>query len=195
MKTLSQRILTHASALPEGEPVAAKQLLHLGSRAGIDQALSRLVRRGRLLRAGRGVYLRPVQGKFGMRPPAAEKVVEAIAGARGETVASHGAVAANALGLTTQVPVRSVYLTSGPSRKLKLGAQTVELRHAPSWQLLLANQPAGEVVRALVWLGPEKAGPALRALQGVSKGELRALSKVSCRLPSWLARQVTSVAA
>jgi hypothetical protein len=55
---------------------------------------------------------------------------------RGEIVVGNGAAAANALGLTTQVPVREVFLTSGRSRKLKLGAQTVELQHAPPWQLL-----------------------------------------------------------
>jgi hypothetical protein len=59
--------------------------------------------------------------------------------------------------LTTQVPVRSVYLTSGRSRKMHLGKQVVELRHAPRWQLALANRPAGEAVRALAWLGPERA--------------------------------------
>ena len=48
----------------------------------------------------------------------------------------NGAAAANALGLTTQVPMRAVYLTSGPSRRLKLGAQMIEIRHAPIWQLI-----------------------------------------------------------
>jgi hypothetical protein len=63
----------------------------------------------------------------------------------GETIVSNGAAAANALGLTTQVPVRSVYLTSGRSRKMHLGKQVVELRHAPRWQLALANRPAGRL--------------------------------------------------
>ena len=45
-----------------------------------------------------------------------------------------GAAAANALGLTTQVPVRSVYLTSGRSRTMILGKQVIELQHAPRWQ-------------------------------------------------------------
>ena len=48
---LSEKVLAHASTLPEGVPVTAKGLLHLGSRAAVDQALSRLTRRGALLRA------------------------------------------------------------------------------------------------------------------------------------------------
>jgi hypothetical protein len=51
MQTLTKRVLEHAAGLPEGTPLAAKELLHLGSRAAVDQVLSRLVRRGILLRA------------------------------------------------------------------------------------------------------------------------------------------------
>ena len=39
--------------------------------------------------------------------------------------------------------------TAGRSRKLKLGSQTVELRHAPPWQLIFPGQAAGEVIRSL----------------------------------------------
>lgn len=155
-KPLAELILSHARTLPAGEPLYAKQLLGLGSRAAIDQALSRLAKGGALLRVGRGIYVRPVEGRFGTRPPETEKMVRAIAEARGETVASHGATAANALGLTTQVPTRSIYLTSGRSRTLNLGKLTVELQHAPPWQLTLAGTPGGQIVRALAWLGPER---------------------------------------
>jgi hypothetical protein len=34
--------MAHAGGLPEGAAVSAKGLLHLGNRAAIDQALSRL---------------------------------------------------------------------------------------------------------------------------------------------------------
>ena len=46
MQRLSEQILAHAEGLPEGAPVSAKGLLHLGNRAAVDQALSRLAERG-----------------------------------------------------------------------------------------------------------------------------------------------------
>ena len=55
MQRLTEQILAHTKGLPEGAPIAAKSLLHLGNRAAVDQALSRLAERGRLMRAGRGV--------------------------------------------------------------------------------------------------------------------------------------------
>lgn len=84
---------------------------------------------------------------------------------RGCRLQRRSAAAANALGLTTQTPIRTVYLTNGPNRTLSLGNQTVEFRHAPAWQLLLADRPAGKAVRALAWLGRGKAGTALALLK------------------------------
>jgi hypothetical protein len=187
--------MERASTLPEGAPIAAKSLLHLGSRAAVDQALSRLVRRGRLMRAGRGVYMRPLESRFGLRTPSVEKVVRAVSEQRGEVVASNGAAAANALVLTTQVPIRMVYLTNGRSRTFSVGKQTVEFQHAPAWQLLLADRPAGEAVRALAWLGPDKAGMALETLKRkLGPSAFGELVSVGPRLPTWLARSVSQAA-
>ena len=195
MQRLSEQILAHAEGLPEGTPVSAKSLLHLGNRAAVDQALSRLAERGQLIRAGRGVYLRPIASRFGTRAPSVEQAVEALAAQRGEVIVSSGAAAANALGLTTQVPVRSVYLTSGRSRTMNLGKQVVELRHAPRWQLVLANRPAGEAVRALAWLGPEKAEAALKTLKRrMPPGAFGELVAAAPQFPTWLARSVGKAA-
>jgi hypothetical protein len=193
MPILSTQILQLAAKLPEGTPLVAKELLHLGNRAAVDQTLSRLVRRKALLRAGRGVYVLPVESRFGSRAPSAARMVEGLA-QLGETVVSHGAAAANALGLTTQVPMRSVYLTSGRSRWLQLGAQTVELRHAPVWQLMFPGRTAGDVVRALAWLGQDKAGPALQTLRNkLPAAELKAVASARARLPTWMAQEVSAL--
>jgi hypothetical protein len=194
METVARGILAHAAALPEGTPLTAKELLHLGSRAAIDQTLARLAQRGSLLRAGRGLYVRPIEGQFGTRAPSVAKLAEGLANQHGETVVSHGAAAANALGLTTQVPMRAVYLTSGPNRRLKLGAQTIELRHAPRWQLMLPGQTAGEVLRALAWLGPGKAGQAIHKLRAMlPPSALQEITSARSRLPTWMAREVSAL--
>ncbi len=84
---LTGNVLKYIEELPEGTPTGARELLHLGRRDAVDQALSRLVRRGELMRAERGLYLRPVKSRFGDHPPEASKVVEALAAQRGERVA------------------------------------------------------------------------------------------------------------
>jgi hypothetical protein len=195
MHALASEVMSYAGQAAEGAPVAAKELLHLGTRAAVDQTLSRLVRRGSLLRVGRGLYVLPVQGRFGVRPPEPAKVLQAIAEQRGERVVAHGAAAANELGLTTQVPVREVYLTSGPTRKLNLGKQIVELRHAPEWQLALPGRPAGAAIRALAWLGPEQAGRAIEAVRKLlTEDEQNAMIAMRRMLPTWMAEQVSKLA-
>ncbi|MBX6364487.1 MAG: hypothetical protein IRZ00_11520 [Gemmatimonadetes bacterium] len=192
MRGIAEEVLEQTEALGEGAVVSAKSFLHLGSRAAVDQALSRLARGGHLLRVARGRYVRPVHTRFGTRAPEPAKIIERLAELTGETVVPSGATAANALGLTTQVPVRPVYLTSGPTRCLRLGRQVVELRHAPAWQLRAPQRPAGQALRALVWLGPQHAGAAAERLgRTLPAPERQELLAARPALPTWLARTVS----
>ena len=192
MQTLAERILENTEALPEGALISAKEFLHLGNRAAVDQALRRLAEREQLWQLYRGVYVRPVKTKFGTRAPAAEKVVENITSGQAETVVPHGAAEANALGLTTQVPTKIVYLTSGRSRRLKLGAQMIEMKHAPKWMLIVSHGEAGKAVRALGWLGERRAPAALKSLkQRLSSAEVQRLVALRHALPSWMAKSIS----
>jgi hypothetical protein len=194
MSHLAQAILSAAQALPEGGLLSPKEFLHLGSRAAVDQTLTRLTREGKLLRVGRGTYALPIQSRFGTRPPSTQTVVQAIESISGELVVANGAAEANALGLTTQVPTREVFLTSGPSRKLRLGNRSVELKHASRWQLVLGKRPAGMAIRALSWLGPEQTSTALQTLRTkLPAEEWAALRAARATLPSWMARAVSEV--
>ena len=195
MERLKEAVLRHARNQPEGVPLTAKGLLHLGGRAAIDQTLSRLARSGDLLRAGRGLYVLPIEGRFGNRAPALEKTAEALATQLGERIVNSGAMAASVLGLTTQVPVTPVFLTSGPSRTLQLGRQEVRLRHSPPWQLVLRGRKAGEAVRALAWLGPDGFGTAIEKLRSsLNAEERRELAGVTAQMPGWLAEPVSRIA-
>lgn len=196
MYPVAERILSQAKTLPEGALVSAKEFLHLGSRAAVDQALKRLEQRKELMRVARGVYVRPVHTRFGTRAPAPEKVVASIATSHAETVANHGAVAANALGLTTQVPTKLVYLTSGRNRRLHLGAQVVEMKHAPQWMLLPSHRAAGEAVRALAWIGRQGAPEALETLkQKLPPSTIEELVAVRPALPSWMSESISQTLA
>lgn len=194
MSSLSARLIEEAASLPEGTALSAKRFLHLGQRAAVDQALSRLARSGQLIRVSRGLYLRPVKTRFGLSAPGVEVSLKALAQETGEIIAPSGAAAANRLGLTTHVPVRSVYLTSERSRRLTLGAQVIELQHAPRWQLVLPGRPAGDVVRALAWLGRRQRRKILPHLARTLEPDIvQELSAARGRLPTWLAAEVSHI--
>ena len=196
MRTLPEIILQQAQSLPEGGVLSPKEFLHLGSRAAVDQAFSRLAKAGKLLRVARGVYTALVTTRFGTRSPAPEKIVKALAEQSGEIVVPHGASSANVLGLTRQVPIREVYLTSGRSRKLRFGQSEVLLKHAPHWMLALGARPAGAAVRALAWMGPSHAGTSLASLRHtLPHAEWQALASTRAMLPGWMAQAIGTEAA
>lgn len=193
MRGLPKHIMEHARALPEATPLCPRALLHLGRRAAVDQALSRLARSGELMRICPGVYMRPVKTRFGLRAPRLGKALAALSTLWGETIVPSGGATANRLGLTAQNPVRVVYLTSGPNRRLRFGSSVVELRHAPRWQLVAPFRKAGDVIRALAWLGPEDIEDGLEAVLPTLRDEDRdELSAARAIMPNWMAQPVSA---
>ena len=193
MKSLPKRIMGYAEAKPEATPIQAKDLLHLGDRAAVSRALARLAHSERLMRIYRGIYMRPIQTRFGLRAPRMHEALASLSELWGEVIVPNGGDAANWLGLTTQNTIRSVYLTSGPNRLLHLGKHPVELRHAPAWQLAARHQTAGVVIRAIAWLGPREVEKSLDAmLPALSTEDLSELSAARSVMPGWMAEPLNA---
>jgi hypothetical protein len=102
------------------------------------------------------VFVRPKENRFiGNIMPDAAKIVEALARDHGETIQVHGAEAARRFKLSTQVPTMPVFLTSGPSRELKIDNLTIKLKHASHRKLHLAGKRPGLALSALWYLGKD----------------------------------------
>lgn len=191
--SLAERIMAYVETLPEATPIGPGSLLHLGQRSAVDKALSRLTRSGDLLRIYRGIYMRTIPTRFGPRGPGMRKALDALERLWGEIIIPAGGSAANCLGLTTQNAVRSVYLTSGPRRRLWFGAHPVDLRHAPGWQLFAPRSQAGQVIRALAWLHRHQADDALKTvLPTLTEEDLRELSIARAVVPMWMAETLSA---
>ena len=83
MRGLPKRIMEHAGVLPEATPLCPAALLHLGKRAAVDQALLRLARSEKLMRICQGVYMHPVETRFGLRGTPCRQGNRRIVGALG----------------------------------------------------------------------------------------------------------------
>ncbi len=194
MASLNEQILQHASDSPEGTVLFSKGLLHLGNRAAVDQSLSRLAKNGQLMRIGRGAYVAPVKTRFGDRPPDIDKSLESLARQSGETIVPSGGSAAYGLGVTTQVPVRPVYLTSGNSRNLQFGNVIVELRRAPKWQLVHPNKMSGNIIRALASIGREESEGFLSDVKPrLTQHDIVELAESRVSAPRWIAESVSGM--
>lgn len=175
---------------PQGEPFALAELLSIASRANLDQVCRRLVLAGKLQRVARGIYVRPKQSRFvGPVAPSLEAVVVAQARQRKEHIQVDGAEACRRLGLSLQVPVRPVFLTTGRSRRLRVGSTEVTLRRASRRKLALAGRPAGDALVALYSLGASGVTPeVLRHIEArLGPQEFQALAQELSSMPAWMA--------
>lgn len=187
--SVSEQIRGKAERLPLGQPVTFKEFMGFGSRAAVDQALSRLVRAGVLSRPARGIYVRPKRSPFvGEVPPEPAKMAEAIAQASGAVVQIHGAEAARRLGFSTQVPARPIFYTNGPNRRFRLGGMEVTLKHVSPRKLALAGRMAGVALTALWYLGKNSVTPLTieQVRRRLSAEEFEALRKATKIMPGWM---------
>ena len=170
--------------------------LDVAARAAVDQALSRLVKTGKLRRIARGLYDFPkVHPILGILSPAPDDVANALARETGSLVQIAGARAANALGLTTQMTAKNIYLTDGPSRRVVLGKRVVDVRHASPKHLIAPGSPAGTVVQALRHVGPLRAADVAQvASRKLSVSDKRTLASSAVQAPAWMRPTLVSIA-
>jgi hypothetical protein len=191
MSRQTEIILRWIGSLPEGALIRSRDLEHLANRTQASRELTGLAKVGRLMRVAHGMYVAVTASRFGPVPPPVDKVIQSLAQTTGHAIVRHGAAAANALGLTTQVPVRQIYLTDGGARTLNFGKQVIEIRRAPKWMLMLGDSTAGDVVRALEWLGPDLAGQMIIKLAGrIARDEWLVMLGVQSHLPNWMATAI-----
>lgn len=171
--------------------------LDLSSRPVVAMALTRLVRRGALARASRGVYVYPKQSNLlGELAPSPQEVAKALARRGSERIQPAGAQAANLLGLSEQVPAKIVYLTDGPTRTVKVRHLPVELRRATPKRLATAGRISGTVAEALRFLRQaqvdEKVVAHLR--DRLSERDKKQLIKDIVLVPAWIGKIFRAVA-
>jgi hypothetical protein len=189
--TTTSAIQRQIKGIPIGKPFANKLFLKHGSRASVDQALSRLVKSEKLERITNGVYVRPKINRYvGVVMPALSEVAEVIAKSNGETIQVHGAEAARQFNLTTQVPAKLVFYTSGSTREVTVGKLKLGFIRAARRKLQFSGTRIGLALSALWFLGKE--GINESAVKMVcSKLEVNELNQLrNAELPAWLAEHL-----
>jgi len=163
--------------------------LDLGSPHSVGMALMRLVRSGALRRLARGLYDVPRQHPLlGELQPTADEIAQALSRRDGAFVQPAQAVAANLLNLSEQVPARAVYETDGPSRTVKVGPLTIQLKHRPPRQVRSASPMSNLVFAALRSVGKANVNEARVAhlRETLSAKDRAALLKDLPLAPAWM---------
>src|SRR5665213_1231210 len=157
MKTASQPIdVSILRSMRSSRSASVFSLGHFdgfGRAAAIRKTLSRLVKTGKIRRIRRGLYDLPRQHPIvGQTAPDIMATVRALMDGSHAQWQFTGAYAANALGLSAQVPAKIVILSDGVPRRVPLGKLVLDFRRVTPRNLIGAGRRAGLVIQALRYL-------------------------------------------
>lgn len=128
-----------------------------GSTTAVRQALNRLEKKGVLVRLAHGIYLYPKKHKtLGVLLPSIEEIARAIAKRDKARIIPTGINALNKLGLSTQVPMNTVYLTDGTPRVVKVGKRTIKFKIASPKMLSAKSEIMVLIIMAMRELGQDR---------------------------------------
>jgi hypothetical protein len=195
--SIDSQVLQRIRAWGEGHVFTPVDFLDLGSRNAVDLALSRQARKGTIRKLARGLYDLPSRHpQLGVLAPRVDDVAAALKGRDQVRLQPAGAHAANVLGLSTQVPVRVVFLTDGRSRRVQLGKQQIVLKHTTPRQMATAGRASGMVIQALRWIGKQHVNDRTVATlrRQLSEADKQQLAADIRYAPAWIADVIRSVA-
>lgn len=184
--------------LGAGRVFSARDFFDLGSRPAIDQTLSRHSRAGRLRKIARGLYDLPrTDPQLGTLSPNFDAITTALKDRDAIRLQPTGAHAANMLGLSDQVPMKLVYLTDGPSRRVSVGGLDIALKHTSARNMATAGRLSGHIIQALRWLGKDHVddGILVKLRRNLKPADRAALVKDVSYAPAWIARIFRQLAA
>jgi hypothetical protein len=157
MSSVDSQILKKIKYSKRGTVFFPDDFIEYGSTGAIRIALHRLVVNNELKRVAQGIYIRPkISQLVGEVMPTAEEIAKAIAKRDRARIVPTGSYALNALGLSTQVPLKLVYLTDGAPRKVKIGKRTISFKKTTPKNLAAKGEISGLVIQALKAIGNGK---------------------------------------
>ena len=127
-----------------------------GNDVFISRVLSEFADKGLLCRLAKGVYYKPIETRYGILYPDVADIVKAIARRDNAQVLPTGEAAQNMLGLSTQVPMNYVYLTSGSARKIEVGPRTVTFKRCVPKNFAVKNEFLAVLIQAMKSIGEDR---------------------------------------
>lgn len=129
----------------------------------IRQTLSRMVKRGEIIRVSRGIYCYPRSNPalgLDVIPPSVEDIAQRLAQRDMVKIIPTGDQALNQLGLSTQVPGNAVYITNGARKKINIGkGRSIVFRESNEFRLFeLKSKIMMLAVSAIRSIGEDKIG-------------------------------------
>jgi ribosomal protein S19E (S16A) len=189
MQSVESKIKKAISKKKRGDLLFPDDFRGLGSSEAIRLALHRIEKEGFVKRVAQGIYVRPKASKYvGEVLPTAEEVARAIAKRDQIRLVPTGVYALSALGLSTQVPMKLVFLTDGAPREIKLGKRSIKLKKTTPKNLSAKGEISRLVIQALREIGKDQLteGEEAKIIDLLKKEDQRDLLHDIALAPAWI---------
>jgi hypothetical protein len=186
---IEAKVAAKLEILPRGSVLFVDDFLDYGNPESIKKALLRLKEKGLLVRLAHGIYLHPKNDKeLGILFPSTEEIAKAIARRDKSRIVPTGVQALNKLGLSTQIPMKVVFLTDGAARSIKVGKRTITFKKTSPKNLLPKGEISSLAIQALKTIGQNKVDDnTLKELQTILKKEMKENILHDAKLaPAWI---------
>lgn len=173
----------------KGSILFVDDFLDYGNTESVKKALLRLKEKEVLVRLAHGIYLYPkMDNELGVLFPSTEDIAKAIARRDKARIVPTGVQALNKLGLSTQVPMKVVYLTDGATRSIKVGKRTITFKNTSPKNLLAQGEISSLAIQALKTIGQSKVdSDIITKIQDLLKKENRENILHDAKLaPAWI---------
>lgn len=147
-------LTTIEKEINKGEIFFISDFTELRNYEAVRKSLQRLTKEDSIKRIAKGIYFLPKKHKLlGIIYPHAEQIAKAIAKRDKARIIATGSTALNLLGLSTQIPLKIVFLTDGSARKIKVGNQTIQFKKTNPKNLSIEHRLTNLVIQALKEIG------------------------------------------
>ena len=155
--SIENQILEKIKKAKKGTLFFGQDFSMQGNNDAVRKSLERLLEKGEIERVATGIYTRPkIDPIVGKVPPSIDSIVKAIAKRDKARVVPTGIAALNKLGLSTQVPMKFVYLTNGSSRNIKIDGRSILFKRTSPKNVATIGEISILVIQALRVIGKEK---------------------------------------
>ena len=154
-KPITIRVKSSISKLSDGVAFASNSFKLLNANINsVEKELSRLNSDGTIKRFRKGIYYKPKKSSlFGEILPSPISIAHAIAKLNDAHLVPDGSMALNMLGLSTQVPMKYIFLNDKLHKSEFVGKTEIVFKRINAKKLIAYNKKAGLVLSAMKYLG------------------------------------------
>jgi len=197
METLEDKIFARIKRFGRGWVMTNRDFSDLGKSASVDWALHKLKSRNIICPVLRGIYVYPKFSDLLQEEiePSLGDVAQALARKNQWHIQISGSAALYFLGLTTQIPVKTIYFSDGPTHQFTVCSRILYFKHVALKESKIASPKSEIVVQAIRELGEEHTTDdiLLKIKNTLTEAECKKLNTETQFIRTWVRKKINTI--